>query len=142
MIRISLIQAPAAPVPPVPDDGTELTVIDLPSSEEPAPATKLALDAVHASRADAVILVLPGPGAGPGAGPEPAAMIEPLLRAAPVPSVLCCPDNLYAGPAPADRAVRAGALGRATAVLHGFGARTVELAVQAAVQLAHQQSDT
>ncbi len=137
MTRVLLVREPGTPVP-APDDRTTVAVLDLPPAGLPTPAATRTLEAVRTSCADAIVLALPDR----RAGPEQAAFVQLLLDTARVPSVLGCPHNLYGGAPAADRDALAAALGRATAVLHGFGARTVELALQAAVRLAQPRPGT
>lgn len=136
MTRVLLIQEQGQPVPPT-DGEPAISAADLPVVGAGSAGARDTLEAVRTGRADAIVLALP---AGRGAT-EPAAAIKPLLDAAPVPTVLCCPYNLHAPPRPSDQQALAGLVTDATAVIHGFGPATVELAILAAVQLVQQRPE-
>ena len=136
MTRVLLIQEHGQPVPPTDGEPT-ISAADLPVDGAGSGGARDTLEAVRTGRADAIVLALP---AGCGAT-EPAAAIKPLLDAAPVPTVLCFPYNLHALPRPSDQQALAGLVTDATAVIYGFGPATVELAIQAAVQLVRQRPE-
>ena len=136
MTRVLLVQEQGQPVPPT-DGEPAVSAADLPVDRAGSAGAHDTLEAVRAGRADAIVLALP---AGRSAT-EPAAAIKPLLDAAPVPTVLCFPYNLHAPPGPSDQQALAGLVTDATAVIYGFGPATVELAIQAAVQLVRQRPE-
>ena len=132
MTRILLVQARGQPVPDHAAD-VRITVMDLNPGESAPPTGGRTVEAM--SRADAIVLALPG---------EPATgateTIRTLLGTARVPTVLCCPHNLHGFPAGRDSPIELA--GCAAAAVHGFGARTAELAVQAAVRLARPRPES
>ena len=136
MTRVLLIQEQGQPVPPT-DGEPAISVADLPNDGAGSAGAHDTLEAARTGRADAIVLALP---AGRSAT-EPAAVIKPLLDAAPVPTVLCFPYNLHAPPRPSDQQALAGLVTDATAVIYGFGPATVELAIQAAVQLVRRRPE-
>lgn len=132
MTRILLVQARGQPVPDHAAD-VRVTVMDLDPGESAPPAGGRTAEAMAA--ADAIVLALSGEPAG-GATET----IRALLGTARVPTVLCCPRNLHSFPAGRESPIELA--GCAAAAVHGFGARTAELAVQAAVRLARPRPES
>lgn len=135
MTRVLLVQEQGQPVPPTDGEPT-VSAADLPVDRAGSAGAHDTLEAARTGRADAIVLALPAE----RSATEPAAAIKPLLDAAPVPTVLCFPYNLHALPRRSDQQALAGLVANATAVIYGFGPATVELAIQAAVQLVRQRS--
>lgn len=127
MTRVLLVQERGLPVPDHAAD-VRVTVMDLDPGEPAPPAARRAADSMR--RADAVVLALPG--AGPADGVTET--LRAVLGAAGVPVVFCSPRNLHGFPAGPGSPI--GLAGGAAAAVHGFGARTAALAVEAAVRLA------
>lgn len=133
MTRILLVQERGQPVPDHAAD-VRITAMDIDPGEPAPPAGGRTAEAMR--RADAIVLALPG--GKPAVGTTET--IRALLGAARVPTVLCCPRNLHSFPAGHDSPIDLA--GCAAATVHGFGARTAELAVQAAVRLARPRPES
>jgi len=133
MTHILLVQERGQPVPDHAED-VRITVMDLDPGEPAPPAGSRTAELMQS--ADAIVLVLPG---GEPAGGT-TSTIRALLATAGVPTVLCCPRNLHSFPAGREGPI--GLAGCAAAAIHGFGARTAELAVQAAVRLARPRPES
>ncbi len=132
MTRILLVQERGQPVPEHAAD-VRLTVMDLDPGETAPPAGGRTAEAM--GRADAIVLALPGEPVG-----GTTEIIRALLGTARVPTVLCCQRNLHSFPTGHDSPIDLA--GCAAAAVHGFGIRTAELAVQAAVRLARPRPES
>lgn len=137
MTRVLLILKRGEPVPASPE-GVALSVLDLPPPGGSEEAARTTAEAMHTQAVDAVVIVGPGDEMEPGR----ISQLTALLKAAPVPSVLCSPRNLHRLPAPAADTSPMDPASLVTAVVHGFGARSVDLAVRAAACLARPQLES
>ena len=132
MTRILLVQERGQPVPDH-AAGVRITVMDLDPGETAPPAGGRTAEAM--GRADAIVLALPVEPAG-----GTTETIRALLGTARAPTVLCCQRNLHSFPTGRDSPIDLA--GCAAAAVHGFGIRTAELAVQAAVRLARPRPES
>ena len=137
MIRVLLILTRGEPVPASPE-GVTLSVLDLPPPGSPEEAARTTAEAMHTQAVDAVVLAEPGGGAESGQNSQ----LTALLKAAVVPSVLCSPRNLHRLPAATASTSPMNPASLATAVVHGFGTRSLSLAVRTAAHLARQQPES
>ncbi len=137
MTRVLLILSRGEPMPASPE-GVTLSVLDLPPPGSSEKAARATAEAMRTQAVDAVVLADPGD----GTESERNSQLTALLKAAPVPSVLCSPRNLHrlpaatAGTSPMDPA------SLATAVVHGFGARSLGLAVRTAAHIVRPQPES
>ncbi len=136
MTRILVVHERGGALPTAPK-GVTLTGMPLPNNEHtPDQAVAHAMAACRDGQAEAVVVILPAERPQDTSG----TVITAILEGSAVPTVLCSARKLHDSPGHRDSGRAGEPETLATAVVHGFGARTADLALRAAVQLVQQQA--